>query len=183
MHGLFEDLHHAVQDESVIIHDELTHIRDLVGDAFGQLTESFHGLTERTKRQRALILSVTEKVEAEAMSIDDGIAQSLKTITNLANEINDQVGAAVRALQFDDIVRQRLDNPFRHIDRLEQIVAILKDNDWDDPDIIEEATEPDYSVKLQERRSRLSQYIRDGERKESTRIEQPIMKAGSIDLF
>ncbi len=182
VHSLFNDLNQTVQNEVTSIRDELHRIQGFVGDAAGQLSESFQGMSDRARTQQNLIVSVIENIEAEARSSSDRVSGSLKNVSDLANQINDDVGLAVRALQFEDIVSQRLGNPHRHLDALQSFATVLVDH-LDELDAMKATTGVGYSAGLQQIRDNLALFMADGEAEEHTLVGQDSMQAGSIDLF
>ncbi|MDH5189889.1 MAG: methyl-accepting chemotaxis protein [Gammaproteobacteria bacterium] len=55
--------------------------------------------------------------------MNEHIATSLGRVSDVADKIHTDVGVAVRALQFEDIVRQTIDYTFPHIDRIEELFS------------------------------------------------------------
>ncbi len=180
--SLFDDLNQTVRNEVATIRNELYRIREHVGDAAAQLSDSFQGLTEWSQTQQNLIMSVIENVEPEATSSGDEVSKSLAHVSNLANQISEDISQAIRVLQFEDIVSQQLDNPLQHLDMLERFVTVLK-NSWDELNAIEAVVETDCAARLRHIRDNLSQSMQHWEEKDDTLVRQDSMQAGSIDLF
>lgn len=182
VHSLFDDLNQKVQNEVTTIRNELYRIREHVGDAAAQLSDSFQGLTEWSQTQQNLIMSVIENVQPAAASSSDDVSKSLEHVSNLANQIDEDIRQAVRVLQFEDIISQQLDNPLQHLDMLEHFVTVLKDS-WEELDAMQMAAETDSGARLQQIRDHLSQSMQYWEDKDDTLVRQDSMQAGSIDLF
>ena len=182
VHSLFNDLHHVVQNEVLVIREDISITRELVSEAVTQLNDNLQGLYERSETQQSMLMSVFDNMEPKGTSLDNSISNHLSEISNLTNQFNEHIGQAVQSLQFEDIVSQRLNNPVEHLAFLERFVIILKEN-LDELDTQVKSMETDYYIGLQQTRDQLSIYKETWEKEDENLVRQQSMEAGSIDLF
>ena len=107
------------------------------------------------------------------------VSKNLEDISVIAEKIHDGVGVAVRALQFEDIVRQTIDYTFPHIDRMEELFTNCIDSLSTTSDI-----EPkEISDQLQELRGCVVKVKEKWEPLFHKPVEQASMDEGEVELF
>lgn len=85
-------------------------------------------VSEMAGRDMNVTIEAKEKVEdtlAELTEVNSYTANKMEQVSVLTQSINHEVGVAVRALQFEDIVSQALLAADRHVQRLEGLNGIL----------------------------------------------------------
>lgn len=120
----------------------------------------------------------------DVAGINEYIAETLNSVSVTSNQINTEVGVAVRALQFEDLIRQTVDYTYPHLDRLEELLANCLDNVSDNGDVPEVAKEDEIlSIRLQA----LKQAITDIQEKWENMFHKPVTQAsvseGDVELF
>ncbi len=115
--------------------------------------------------------------------LDRRIEEGLQRITDLTGSIDGHVQDAVRALQFEDISTQLLDNSTRGVDGLEDYLGELRS-------VVREATsgagaDGDYAARLERARRELetARVRREEDRQSLRSVSQSSMDAGDVELF
>ncbi|MCH8262204.1 MAG: hypothetical protein IIA77_04010 [Proteobacteria bacterium] len=121
VYGLAEDLNRLVSRENQILQGELGQISTLVGDAIKTLVESFNNLNGQVAEQENLV----QFIVAEVLNSSDQELEQLGRISELSQQINQNVASATRSLQFDDIVQQLVTHSHRRTKQMEQLFAGL----------------------------------------------------------
>lgn len=121
IYGLAEDLNRLVSRENQILQGELGQVSTLVGDAIKILVESFNNLNDQVVEQENLIQSIV----AEVLDSNDQEPEQVSRISELSQQINQNVAAAIRSLQFDDIVQQLVTHSQRRTEQMEQLFVGL----------------------------------------------------------
>jgi methyl-accepting chemotaxis protein len=114
------DLRSAVL-EVARISEQLERARSRMSDVRQLLVESVQVDSESAKSSRDRIDVLLSKMDA----VDQRMAQGLSQIDGVAHQVSEQVGVAIRALQFEDIVGQLLGCMDRRLERLETTVLRL----------------------------------------------------------
>lgn len=121
IYGLAEDLNRLVSRENQILQGELGQVSTLVGDAIKMLVESFNNLIGQVVEQENLV----QFIVAEVLNSSDQEVEQLGRISELSQQINQNVASATRSLQFDDIVQQLIIHSHRRTKQMEQLFAGL----------------------------------------------------------
>lgn len=121
VYGLAEDLNRLVSREHQIMQGELGQVSTLVGDAIKTLVESFNNLNGQVAEQENLI----QFIVAEVLNSSDQELEQLGRISELSQQINQNVASAIRSLQFEDIVQQLVTHSHRRTKQMEQLFAGL----------------------------------------------------------
>ena len=111
--------------------------------------------------------------------MNKNISTSLGQVSVVADKIHEDVGVAVRALQFEDIVRQTIDYTFPHIDRMEELFT----NCVGSLSNIDEADSKQLTDKLEELRGCIVTVRDKWEPLFHKPVEQASMDEGEIELF
>ncbi len=121
VYGLAEDLNRLITREQQILQGELRQVSTLVGDAIKTLVESFNSLNEQVAEQENLI----QIIVAEVLDSNDQELAQVSRISELSQQISQNVASATRSLQFDDIVQQLVTHSHRRTKQMEQLFAGL----------------------------------------------------------
>ena len=121
VYGLAEDLNRLVSREHQILKGELGQVSTLVGDAIKTLVESFNSLNGQVAEQENLV----QFIVAEVMDANDQELEQVGRISELSQQINQNVASVTRSLQFDDIVQQLVTHSYRRTEQMEQLFAGL----------------------------------------------------------
>lgn len=120
----------------------------------------------------------------DVASMNEHISETLNSVSVTSDQINAEVGVAVRALQFEDLIRQTVDYTFPHLDRLEELLANCLDKVSDTGDVPEEAGDAEI---LAMRLHALKQTISDIHQKWENMFHKPVTQAsiseGDVELF
>ncbi len=111
--------------------------------------------------------------------MNENISTSLGQVSIVADKIHEDVGVAVRALQFEDIVRQTIDYTFPHIDRMEELFT----NCVDSLSNTDEADPKQLTDRLQELRGCVVTVRDKWEPLFHKPVEQASMDEGDVELF
>jgi len=115
-------------------------------------------------------------------SINDLISSCRSDVSALRADMRKDLGAAVRALQFEDIVSQSLGHTELHMDRMEGFARILAKNasvtgEAQPDDIVE------YASRLKLLRDEVANYRKDLLLEETNPVSQQNMDEGDVELF
>lgn len=97
------------------VHGELSQADRLVGDAVGDLVAGFKHISKLTRSQQETSLAI---MEAAAFANDESMGQLLERQRGIAGQIEQEVDAAVTALQFGDLVAQLLAHTRTRVDAI-----------------------------------------------------------------
>ncbi len=122
-----------------------------------------------------------EKIVEHFFAINNFVSERRATVSQDNAEIRQQLGAAIRALQFEDISRQSLSYTDRHLDRMEGMLAILTDGlkELDQTDLTAEA----YLDRITALHAAMIAYHESLHLEDSNPVSQESMDEGDIDLF
>ena len=118
-----------VADYFASIDSELKQVDRLVGDAVGNLVASFKYINKLTHAQQEISLSIAQAAAGPGVGDGGPVGLLLERQAANADQIEQEVDAAVTALQFGDLVAQLLSHT---IIRVEALGAALQRIDWDD---------------------------------------------------
>lgn len=121
VYGLAEDLNRLITREQQILQGELRQVSTLVSDAIKTLVESFNSLNEQVAEQENLI----QIIVAEVLDSNDQELAQVSRISELSQQISQNVASATRSLQFDDIVQQLVTHSHRRTKQMEQLFVGL----------------------------------------------------------
>ena len=75
----------------------------------------------------------------QVQGLNDAVAHGLDEVTSIVQRIHGNVGAAVRALQFEDITGQTLERALRNLDQIDSLRGILTQFQVGDHDAVAQA--------------------------------------------
>ena len=115
--------------------------------------------------------------------LDDKVEQAAGRIQQVAESIDGHVGAAVRSLQFEDIVTQLVDSSRSGVEGLDRYLSGLGHVLSETADQAEHGA--DYVARLAEARRRLAEQrdARESRRAEARHVAQRNMDEGDVELF
>lgn len=147
------------------------------------------GMSDHVHNARAVIVEVSEAVEgmgargaaaaADAATrggvmlerlgaFDRRMVEVLAALDGFARDVEERAGAAIRALQFEDMVRQLLECSQKRVDRMESVITSMDAASSGDPFAMERALEEMDATAAAELRSP---------------VHQESMQGGSVELF
>lgn len=124
---------------------------------------------------------VTELV-TDLEGMNNGISSKLGNVSGIISEIDSDIGNAMRSLQFEDIVRQLVEQVLDHLENLSSFSKEINE-------FIEEgkenpvSTAREYQDRLEEIRTVLHEKRNDIEANRMKRVQAGSMDEGEIDLF
>jgi methyl-accepting chemotaxis protein len=151
------------------ISEQLERARTRMSDVRQLLVESVPAENVSAKNSRDRIDVLLSRIDA----VDQRMASGLSQIDRVAHEVSEQVGVAIRALQFEDIVGQLLGCMDRRLERLEETVIRLHTL----------GTSPDDASLSAELQERSSEIVERYQVAVISPVLQTSMDAGAIELF
>jgi len=101
------------------IHGELSQADRLVGDAVGNLVASFKYIGKLTRSQQEISQAIAQSAAiGSGVRIGEPAGQLLERQTVIADQIEEEVDAAVTSLQFGDLVAQLLSHTMIRVEAL-----------------------------------------------------------------
>ncbi|MBN4073204.1 hypothetical protein JYT23_00040 [Mariprofundus ferrooxydans] len=130
------------------------------------------------------VFAAKEKVEEilqHFFQINDVVTSSRVQVNQINAEMRQHLGAAIRALQFEDISTQSLGHTDRHLGRMGGMIEILTDGlkELDQSDIRIET----YVLKIASIHTAMAAYHQTLQLEDSNPVSQESMDEGDIDLF
>jgi iron-sulfur cluster repair protein YtfE (RIC family) len=126
IYNFADDLNGLVSRENQILQGELSQVSMLVGDAIKTLVESFNSLNDQVAEQADIVQCIVAQVtDPQASDSGDRQVEQLARISELNQQINQNVASATRSLQFDDIVQQSVAHSHNRAEQMEQLFVGL----------------------------------------------------------
>jgi len=114
--------------------------------------------------------------------MNGGISSKLGDVSGMISEIEHSVSDAVRSLQFEDIVRQLVEQVMSHLNNLNEfsneLDAFLSDNKENSAQ-----SEDEYKQRIDEFRARVHEKRQEIEANRMSRVNTASMDEGEIELF
>jgi hypothetical protein len=117
---LFELLESSVKADLQVMRLESEQIKHVVSDAVKQLADSFYGVSANANNQQTLVNSLLT-----AINIDNQ-GTALSGLHEAAGKIKEYETAAIRSLQFEDIVIQIADNSIQYASDVDAFLDEIK---------------------------------------------------------
>lgn len=114
--------------------------------------------------------------------MNDGISLKLGDVSGMISEIEHSVSNAVRSLQFEDIVRQLVEQVMSHLQKLNQFSGEISE-------FIEESqqspaqSESEHKQRIEEFRAKIHQKREEIQETRMSRVNTATMDEGEIELF
>ena len=147
------------------------HVRELVSETATKDME--HAVSSQEKMD--LMLSELE-------TMNDGISSKLGDFSGMISGIEVSVSNAMRSLQFEDIVRQLVEQVMNHLDNLNrfsnEVTVFLEENRFNPA-----TSEEEYKERIEMFRQNINEKRQDAENSRMTRVNTATMDEGEIELF
>jgi len=114
--------------------------------------------------------------------MNDGISSKLGDVSGMISEIEISVSNAVRSLQFEDIVRQLVEQVMNHLQNLNEFTSDV-DNFLIDNQQNPAQTEEEYKMRVENLRQRIQSKRQEIEEGRMSRVNTDSMDEGEIELF
>jgi len=158
-------------------------IRVVVSDAGKNIEQAQAAIATIASKDMNFAIQSKERVDKMLVDMGDlnsSVAKSLSDISNSAGEIGDQVNSAVRALQFEDIVRQLVE----HTDaRLGQLVVLS--HTFNDTVLRASSMDPQRAIETVDAgRKSLQEWKQSSKERERKKpVNQQSLSGGDVELF
>jgi len=176
VYGLAEDLNQLVSREHQILQGELGQVSTLVSDAIKTLVESFNNLNGQVAEQENLV----QFIVAEILDSNDQDVEQVGRISELSQQINQNVASATRSLQFDDIVQQLVTHSRRRTRQMEQLFAVLT-NKLSEMKVVEPQDLTQIAENIEAMQEEINRFRVALEK--TNPVKQTSMGAGKAELF
>lgn len=147
------------------------HVRELVSET------ATKDMEQAVASQERMNLMLTE-----LQSMNDGISNKLGDFSGMISGIEVSVSNAMRSLQFEDIVRQLVDQVMNHLDNLNKfsndVNAFLEDSRSNPA-----TSEEEYKARIETFRQTIQAKRQEAESSRMTRVNTESMDEGEIELF
>ncbi|MFV8833633.1 methyl-accepting chemotaxis protein [Aquisalimonas sp.] len=160
------------------IAEQVSSARGIIDHAKSSVSEMASQDMNESLNARKRISSMMQDLE----SLDQRVDAGLSRISSLTGAIDGHVQDAVRALQFEDISTQLLDNSAKGVDGLDHYLAGIRGVV---AEVTDDAADAAYADRLREARSALARQraAREEERRSLRSVSQSDMGAGDVELF
>ncbi|MBE0621493.1 MAG: hypothetical protein IH605_12945 [Burkholderiales bacterium] len=171
--GVIEGLTQAMGEQMQRSRGELVRVDDLLGHAIEQLMAAFHSVRDQVSRHQ---IELAQEADG-AQGMPDG-ERLRAAVERVASEVN----GAVTALQFRDVVGQKLGHVRRELEVLEQVMQRVRElsAEQSNPAAVPgQAGTPEAELAAQ-----VLDLLRELEQaKAASPVRQELMHAGEVDLF
>jgi len=176
-----EQLKHLVS-EARAEHEACTEAVNEAMQPFSKLHKLVVKAASREMNEVFKSRSSVEEIIKHFNSINDLISSCRSDVSALSANMRKDLGAAVRALQFEDIVSQSLGHTELHMDRMEGFARILAKNASSiDKDQMENVVE--YTNRLKLLQDEVATYRKNILLEETNPVSQQNMDEGDVELF
>ncbi|MCB1875751.1 MAG: chemotaxis protein [Chromatiales bacterium] len=158
-------------------------IREVVGTARGNINEAKTSIGKLASKDMSLAIQSKSRVDLMIGQIGEfnrEVADKLQRVSSVAEDINRNVGVAVRSLQFEDMVRQVTEHADKRIGFVHEYLGAFRSGL---SELGQVSASPDQGKQIDELHGRLES-LRD-QWKDSTGkpVSQQSMDEGEIELF
>jgi len=160
-------------------------IRDVVSIAKDYMLEGQKVVGKMASKDMNVAIQSKVRVDnmlGEITKMNDFVGDKLNDVSVNTDRINENVGIAVRSLQFEDITGQLVEHVQKDLNKLNDIFDFVK---IDMVDILLDDKDDDYSVvqQLQKVHSKVTDEIVNWESGKKSPVGQDSMKEGEVELF
>lgn len=156
-------------------------IRDVVSAARTNIEQAKQTISKMASKDMNVAIQSKENVESmlkRVAGLNDMVSQSFEKVNGSSETINDRVGVAVRALQFEDMSSQLLDHMKGQSAHASAILSEIQDLFSSiDPD-----ANPENSKAMLARAKQIAEKCSESNR-ENKAVSQQSMDTGEIELF
>jgi len=166
------------------LHDKQAEHLDYATETVAKFVKAHRLIDKVASKDMGEVFSAREKVEeilTHFFQINEIVTESRVQVNQVNAEMRQHLGAAIRALQFEDISTQSLGHTDRHLGRMAGMIAIVTDglDGLDQPDI----TIEEYVSRIAAIHAAMSAYHQTLQLEDSNPVSQESMDEGDIDLF
>jgi len=157
---------------------------DYASTTVATFIKAHHLIDTIASKDMGEVFAAKDKVEeiiAHFFQINEMVTASRVQVNQVNAEMRKHLGAAIRALQFEDISTQSLGHTDRHLGRMDGMIGILTDglDGLDQPDITTEV----YVSRIAAIHVAMADYHQTMQLEDSNPVSQDSMDEGDIDLF
>jgi len=156
-------------------------ISDLMSGAMTNITHAQATIEHMASKDMMFAIESKQKVDMtfkEMDALNAYIAETLDKVSGNTEAIDQQIGVAVRALQFEDIVRQLVEHVQERLTGMDDIVSYLEN-------VVDETSSKEqieaFVKSIEEKIEQLNQLHKD--EMQSKKVLQENMDAGDVELF
>jgi methyl-accepting chemotaxis protein len=175
MAGLVSELHGIVCDVTNESRQELQQVRDLMSQSIATLDGSFTAIAKGAEQQKQLVSSLLIQLNSD----DEALAETASRLESNNGAIHEHVAAAIRSLQFEDLLRQIMEHLDERLSALDKTTAQLADQ----AESLHATAPNDYARQLYELQLQLSSARAQLRTTDHRAVTQSSMDEGEIDLF
>jgi len=160
-------------------------IRKQAEKARGTVDQVRHIVSETASKDMEQAVSSEKQVNVMLSDLEDmnsGITDKLGDVSGIVSQIETSVGDAMRSLQFEDIVRQLVEQIMSHLSQLQDFSEQVN-NFIEEGKSLSVADEPEFRERIQQLKMVVHQKRQDMENNRMTRVNAESMDEGEIDLF
>ena len=176
LHDIATTLNELVVREHQVLQDELKQLSKLIKDAISTLDRSFRQINDSATEQTKLASSITDIFK----QADRSIPVEINELNKISEKIDKNVAAAIRSLQFEDIIQQLAAHSSNRASQIEQLFKKLGENLVKLKDVDENDTARIEQV-IQAMQSDMEDFRRAVEK--DNPVKQASMGEGKIELF
>ena len=155
-------------------------ISDVMSGAVEKIHNAQKTIEHMASRDMMFAITSKQKVDAtfdEMDSINDFVGETLNQVSNSTGEITEQVNVAIRALQFEDIVRQLVEQIQRRMNGLSNVADRM------DQCIKQNVSTEEFQQVMGEIYAELGELKSTAKDSDDQSVMQASMDAGDVELF
>lgn len=155
-------------------------IRSLMGGAMKNILNAQNTIEHMASKDMMFAIESKQKVDStfkEMDKLNEFISNTLEQVSHSTGSIGEGVNAAVRALQFEDIVRQLMEHVEIRLDCYSDVLDKMKNA------IVDPGSEDEFLIAVEAIRVELNELSRAQQNKDAKTVSQETMDAGEVDLF
>lgn len=162
--------------------DQITHV---VGQSRQNVEEVKEIVAKMASKDMSVAIQSKAQVDemmSDILKMNENMSKSLEEITGLSGQISNDVGQAVRSLQFEDIISQLINHTRRRVETIEEMVSVFHGQ-------LGEAVQGGGhgnvvgDIRLEKIRSSLLQIRNSLDLEKIKPVAQQSMDAGEVELF
>lgn len=155
-------------------------IRSTMGGAMKNIVDAQTTIEHMASKDMMFAIESKQKVDLTFKEMDKlnaFLSETLEKVSDSTGSIGEGVNAAVRALQFEDIVRQLMENMESRLGLYSDVLGKTKKT------VLEPRGEAETLTEIEEIRSELTELSRVRDNVDAKTVSQDSMDAGEVELF
>ena len=155
-------------------------IRSLMGGAMKNISSAQGTIENMASKDMMFAIESKQKVDLtfkEMDKLNDFVANTLEKVSETTGSIGEGVNAAVRALQFEDIVRQLMEHVENRLNCYSDVLEKMKNV------VVDPGSDIEFLTEVEDIRLELSELSRVQQNTDAKSVSQDSMSAGDVDLF